>query len=154
MPASAETDAYAFSGCTGLKEVTIAGRKVEQAFDNCGNIETVRILEGIREIGPGTFRGLIKIREIRLPENLEKIGRETFRDCTGLETICLPEGLTEIGYSAFEGCTNLKSVTVPKSLESIGDRAFPANRELVLYGKNRAAKKYARKNKIRMMKKG
>ena len=81
---------YAFSRCTGLKEIIIPGNVKsigENAFEKCDNLLSVKIDEGVNQIG-----GL------------------SFDACQNLETLILPNSITEIGYGAFGYC-KLKSVT-------------------------------------------
>ena len=60
------------------------------AFENCKNLKTVV-----------------------LPDGIETIGKyEVFKNCEALESINIPASLIDLGYHAFIGCTALKNITV------------------------------------------
>ena len=129
----------AFSGCTGLKSITIPS--------------------SVTEIGGYAFRGCKGLKSITIPSSVTEIGENAFRGCTGLTSIIadknnknytsvngvlfnknkteilaypnaksssyvIPSSVTEIGSAAFYDCTGLKSVTIPSSVKEIGIDAF------------------------------
>ncbi|CAN5230597.1 hypothetical protein BH23VER1_BH23VER1_29790 [soil metagenome] len=71
------------------------------AFENCSNLTTVQLPQGLKMIGDMSFRG-----------------------CEGLTHIYLPSTLASFGYSAFAGCSGLTSITIPASVDSIARYAF------------------------------
>lgn len=109
---------------TKLSEITIIPNvKIgNYAFDQCKNIKTVNVAEGVTEIGEGQLYALENCEKITLPSTLKKIGYRAF-DRIGVKEINLPEGLEEIGVEAFE-CSKLKSITIPSTVKTIGERAF------------------------------
>lgn len=82
---------YAFSGCSGLAEITIP--------------------EGVTSIGGGAFYGCSGLTSITIPEDVTSIGNYAFKNCTGLTSITITEGVTSIGDSAFLGCSGLADIT-------------------------------------------
>ncbi|MBR7117539.1 MAG: leucine-rich repeat domain-containing protein [Clostridia bacterium] len=127
------------------------GKKVlgikEGAFENCGSIKNIYMLDGIISIGKGAFSGCTSLESIALPGTLTNIGESAFYGCEGLVSVTLPETLEKIGTGAFigctslsevifngnllsidkgafEGCVSLKEITLPESLVSIGYGAF------------------------------
>ena len=83
---------YAFSGCSGLKSVTIP--------------------EGVTSIGEGTFYNCTGLTSITIPEGVTMIGQYAFSGCTGLTSVTIPKSVTSIDYSAFYNCTGLKVIDV------------------------------------------
>ena len=95
---------YAFSGCTGLTNITFT--------------------ESITKIEPGAFSYCTGLTNIRLPESITEFGDPAFQGCTGLTNITLSESITEIGWYTFKDCTELKSITIPKFVKYISYGAF------------------------------
>jgi hypothetical protein len=96
-----------------------------RAFSGCSGLKSLTLFEGLVEIGDYAFyecRGLTG--ELTFPESLVEIGDAAFNDCRSLTSLTLPDGLTEIGDDAFYGCNDLTSLTFPASLTAIGERAF------------------------------
>lgn len=84
--------AMSFSGCSGLKHVSIP--------------------ESIKELGWGTFNGCSGLTDIIIPNSVEKIDLHVFNGCSSLKSIEIPSSVTSIGYYALAGCTNLSSISV------------------------------------------
>lgn len=111
-----------------------------------GDITSVKICDGIYEIGGYAFSGMNRlenvsiadsvlrieknafsytgIKSIKMPENLRYIGENVFEKCALLETIDLPEGMNTIGDHAFSGCISIKEMNFPNTLRYIGNNAF------------------------------
>ena len=64
------------------------------------------------------------IRTVRLPEGLEEIGENAFYMCTRIDLVTLPSSLGTIGAFAFFGCTSLKDIVIPAGVECIREQAF------------------------------
>ena len=142
-----------FSGCSGLKNVTI-GKSISKlkmnksgrpyyAFQDCnsitsltwnavycadnGNMGTANIEHVV--IGPevtmvpDNFVKESKITEVAIPNSLGKIGSSAFLNCYDLENVTLGESLTTIGSSAFQSC-GIERIDIPNSVISIGNGAF------------------------------
>jgi hypothetical protein len=99
----------------------------DNAFDMCGNLETVTFAEGSRleTIGDYAFYET-GITSITIPAGVTSIGDFAFGFCESLETVTFAEGsrLETIGVGAFEGCTSLTNITIPVGVTSIGNGAF------------------------------
>ena len=117
----------AFSGCTGLTEVTIPNSVTmigNYAFASCQGLTSVTIPNSVTEIGGGAFKNCQGLTSVTIPNSVTKIGEYAFYDCTGLTSVTIPNSVTEIGSSAFSRCTGLTEVTIPNSVTSIGSSAF------------------------------
>ena len=89
----------ALSGCTRLKELTLAS---------------------VVEIGELAFDGCAALQELTLPASVRKIGKNAFRGCAGLEAITLPAALADISSFAFSGVKDVVELTL------LGGRLDPA----------------------------
>ena len=107
------------------EEIEITGGEIPSwAFRGQSNLRSVKINDGITEIGERAFDNCTGLTSITIPDSVTSIGNSAFSGCTGLTSITIPDGITSIGYSAFSGCTGLTSVTIPEGVTSIGNRAF------------------------------
>ena len=100
--------AYTFQNCENLTELTFDDSKTNLEFSECNfwasNLKTVKLPEGLTNLGSGTFVG------------------------SGLETIFLPSTLKETGQGLLQSVSTLKKVysKVSKSdLEKIWDGTGP-----------------------------
>ncbi|MEI7732432.1 MAG: leucine-rich repeat domain-containing protein [Verrucomicrobiota bacterium] len=104
IPASVTSIAdYAFSGCSGLTNVTFPG--------------------GLTNIGKQAFANTAVVN-VAIPGSLTAIGSRAFWFCTNLTKVTIPGSVTNIGDSAFQGCFLLNKVVIPKSVTSIKQQAF------------------------------
>ena len=142
-------DSWAFSGCTGLKSVTIDDSVTSidsSAFSGCkineliiangsksvtntmvickGYLEKVIIPDSVTSIGSSAFSGCSGLTSITMPDSVTSIGSSAFSGCSGLTSITIPDSVTSIGGAAFSGCSDLTSITIPDSVTSIGGYAF------------------------------
>ena len=95
----------------------------EYAFHGCSALTTVTLPEGLKSIGKSAFGQCSALKSIDLPETLTSIGDEAFQ-YSSLNTVTLPDKVTSIGDAAFLGCIGLESITLPEGLTSIGGMAF------------------------------
>ena len=119
--------AYAFSGCSSLKSVTIPDgvTSIENgAFKNCKNLTNITIPNSVKSIGYEAFESCRSLKSITIPKNVTKIDSWTFCDCINLTSVTIPNGVKSIGDYVFMFCRSLKSITIPDSVISIGDELF------------------------------
>ena len=94
------------------------------AFNNCSQLKSVIIENGISVIGNNVFGGCNNLNDIIIPESVEKIGSSCFYGCESLEEVELPESIMEINELAFKRCSNLKTINLPSSLTTISRQLF------------------------------
>ncbi len=120
-------DYDAFSGCTGLKNITIPDSVTSigvGAFENCTGLTSVTIPDSITSIGSFAFYDCSGLTSITIHGSVTRIGDFAFSGCTGLTSISIPGSVTRIGDHAFERCPGLTSITIPDSVTRIGSSAF------------------------------
>ena len=122
--------AYAFSGCTNLKEIKFVNSSLKaidkDAFRNTV-IADVAIPNTVNYMGDGVFYGT-KLTTVRLPDSLTRLSHSTFGNCLELESVDLNK-ITEIdgaGNSSapqnavFFNCNKLKVLRLPATLKTLG----------------------------------
>ena len=135
----------------GLMSVTVPGSVEEidsNAFDGCGRLERVTLLDGIKTIEKGCFEDCHSLRQVDIPDSVTSIGRGAFLHCsdslfdkTTVPGVLLVDGWA-VGYTdslsgklnlagvrgiaedAFKGCYRITGVTFPNGVKYIGDYAF------------------------------
>ena len=73
-------------------------------------IKTIRIEQGITDLGNQLFSTCSAVTEISLPDGLEYIGTRTFARCPLITRIVLPASIKEIGTAAFSTVTLTEAV--------------------------------------------
>ncbi len=131
----------AFEICTNLKSVyisditnwckihfhSIAANPLfyaDNLYLNGEIVETLKIPNGITEIGDYAFSGYDGLTRVIFPNGVKKIGEAAFYSCDKLENINIPDSVESVGLSAFSECTSLKSVILPDSITNISNAAF------------------------------
>ena len=95
----------------------------EYAFEDCKNLITVNIPDGVTIIGYGSFRGTNLIT-VNLPNSVTTIDAHAFSSCMNMTSINIPNSVTTIEHGAFTGCSSLTSIHIPNSVTYIGENAF------------------------------
>ena len=114
-------EAGAFENCVNLEEVKLS-RKVttiqENTFKGCSSLTNVTNHYCVEYIEAGAFENCINLQSFTLPENLVSIGASAFKGCNSLESIVLQEDIQLIDDYAFENCSNLNSVIVEREVSN------------------------------------
>lgn len=110
--------ANAFSGQTGMSQITIPG--------------------SVTGIGNLAFKGCTNLQFINLGVNsqLYRIGEYAFQNCTSLTTINIPPLLSETGRTPFSGCVGLYGFIIPGSITENQHRWINLRGSLVLGNHN------------------
>ena len=97
-----------------------------KAFENCTNLKSVTIPNGVTSIGYGVFMNCTSLTSVTIPNSVTSISTNAFQYCSSLTNIKIPDGVKSIGEFAFYGCSNLTSITIPNGVKSIGRSTFYA----------------------------
>ena len=108
----------------------------DSAFSGCAGLKSVSIPDGVTFIGSFAFSGCTALTSITIPESVRRIDSFAFRDCTGLTSVIFSGCVKEIKDNVFEGCSNLTSII--RRIEKIDIEKMPSGRALatLLEGKN------------------
>ena len=120
-------DTCAFSGCSGVTNVTIPESVTSigyKAFNNCTALKSMIIPNSVTTIGRHAFYGCNTMTQITLSENITEIRLNTFTRCRKLQSITIPQSVTTIGDYAFENCESLTSIVLQEGLTKISSYAF------------------------------
>ena len=93
-------------------------------YNNKENIKSVKIEEGVKNIGNYAFCDYIYLTSIEISDSVTGIGDYAFYGCSNLTSVVIPDSVINIGNSAFYRCTYLTSAEIGNGLTSIGDCAF------------------------------
>ena len=93
------------------------------AFQNCRNLLSADIAEGLETIYHGAFAGT-NLSTITLPNSLTTMQDSVFANCENLQSAYFGKGLKTMGNLTFYGCKNLTDVKLPAKLEYLGGGTF------------------------------
>ena len=71
-------------------------------YNNCGNVKSLKIGEGVKEIES-----------------------KAFYSCSGLTSLIIPDNVKTIRTMAFDGCSKVETLTIGKNLKTVESFAFP-----------------------------
>lgn len=84
----------------------------DYAFQNCKNLRTIQLHDGIISIGTSAFDDCKHLVEIELPSQLEHIGDWAFHGCDMIQSFRIPASTQSIGTYAFGSCESLANIHV------------------------------------------
>ena len=96
----------------------------KMAFRNRQDLLSIKIEEGMRDIGVESFADCCHLEVIQLPDSIRRISTQAFRRCLALRVFNGPKELQKLENSAFQNCQNLTSVTLKKQVTHLGNFAF------------------------------
>ena len=70
------------------------------------------------------FQNCSNLTSVVIPEGVTTVGWYAFNGCSSLTSITLPESVTSVEWAAFSGCSSLASIVLPKRIYAIGPEAF------------------------------
>lgn len=101
----------------------VNGRKVtsisDGAFYTCSYVSSVKIPDGVVNIGLSAFQGCSSLMSVDIPEGVVSIGYGAFQSC-GLTSVLLPQSVKTIGNEAFLNSGKLRDLNLPTGVESVG----------------------------------
>lgn len=117
----------AFEECKNLQEVRLPSSVTTiamRAFKNCPKIASVEFSIGLTEVGKEAFEGNKALTAIDLPSALKTIGERAFKNCRGLTHVSLPDACTTLDKEAFRECTAMTEIDLGSGLKTLGDNAL------------------------------
>lgn len=84
---------------------------ISSAFQNCLQLESVKLSSTLKYIGGYAFSGTQSLRHLKLPEGLTTLGDLAFCD-SALESINIPDTVTEFRDNPFAGCKQLREIII------------------------------------------
>lgn len=126
-PGTIEIDGYIGERSHMIIPARIDGKAVTAiSFDYSEGefVQTVKVAEGIKQIGNYCFYQWRNLKSVSLPESVEMIGYNAFNGCYQLEKVNIPPKVTAINWQAFAGCSGLTELTLPDGLTFIDQMAF------------------------------
>ena len=118
LPDSVVLDGHDFENCYDLQTVRLPNNiKIiyQCTFENCKSLKTISLPTSLVAIDNRAFyrSGL---ESIKIPEGVTEIGASAFIDCEYLTEVYLPSTIRVIGSQAFLGCHNLVNIYIPESV--------------------------------------
>lgn len=89
--------------------VTFVG---SMAFQECAQLKSVTIEDGVTYIEPQTFYGCVSLETLHIGSGVEAIGTMAFEHCSSLKTLVIPRNVSFIEDGAFYGCSGLSELTI------------------------------------------
>ena len=113
-----------------LRLPTHAQRTPEYFGIGQGELETLRVPDGLEEVDAGLFQKS-RLKKLVISSSVRTLGRAAFSGCERLCEVVFQPGsrLERIGEYCFAGCS-LRQLVVPRSVRQIGDFAFCECRDL------------------------
>jgi len=97
----------------------------DNAFADCGNLNSITLSETITTIGSYAFFGCSNLNNIAIPKSIAAIGTYAFSECSSLSSITIPGSVNTISDYAFADCSSLNSITILEGIASIVHSAAP-----------------------------
>ena len=104
----------AFSGCTGLKSITIPVGVTgvgDYAFFNCTGLEEVVMPVSVTELGNYVFSQCGSMKRITIPAEVSSIGKEIFWGCPDSLYVIAPAGSVAASYAVDGGVHTVGSAS-------------------------------------------
>lgn len=108
----------AFYGCKKLTVVEIGDKSAQstfttigqEAFEECVNLQSVYIGNGVSTIRQGAFSGCSSLEGVEFGNSIASIGDNAFKNCSSLAKVSIPKSIGKIGFRAFYSCSALKNI--------------------------------------------
>ena len=96
----------------------------DKAFENCRNLTSIIIPNGLTSIGDSAFDGCYYLTEAQVPDSVTSIGSYAFAFCFRLASINIPNGIDKISEGTYRNCSSVTSITIPDTVKKIDKMAF------------------------------
>ena len=94
------------------------------AFDGCTQLKQLYIPDSVENIGEGAFFGCSSLLSIVIPQKVKTVRSWTFHSCSSLKKVTMREGVKTIEMYVFLNCAALDEVVIPRSATKIHSLAF------------------------------
>ncbi len=147
----------AFYGCRNLTSVSLPASLTEigyRAFSGCSSLTTVTIAgsSNLTTIGEDAFLDAKSLTTINIPDGVTSIGDSAF-ELTGLTSVTIPASVESIGSVAFRFCSNLHLVRMlGETPPTLGDGVFESTGITAAYVDTRDRQIYVPKSSIKTYK--
>ena len=94
------------------------------AFADCPNLESVTLPGTVTRIGEMAFARCGRLQSAAVPDKVKIIEPQLFYECASLRELTIGKGVTRIGDGAFAGCKALETVTLPDGVTHLGLQVF------------------------------
>lgn len=94
-----------------------------RTFNNCDQLESVTVPDGITMLSPVTFSYCTNLKDIYYSEGMTTLPAYACGGASEDVRLHFPESLTEIGKNAFNGA-KIKGIEIPETVVKINDWAF------------------------------
>lgn len=111
--------------------ITTAKKINAWAFSGCSTIKSVTIGSSVKEIGGSAFYLCGALTSVAIGNSVTTIGERAFANCDSLTSVSMGKNVKEIGGGAFVFCINLQNITLPNSLTNIGETGLFYKKELL-----------------------
>ncbi|MDE6373868.1 MAG: leucine-rich repeat domain-containing protein, partial [Clostridia bacterium] len=117
---------------SSLTTVIITGNSVvASAFSGCSGLTNITIPDSVTSIGSYAFSGCSGLTNITVPDSVTAIGNYAFNGCSGLETVNWNAAeCTTDGGNLFPGCNNLTTLNIGNKVTEAPFNAFRACSQL------------------------
>ena len=117
---------YAFYQNEYIKDLSANnnGNIGDCAFQNCTNLQNIKLKEGITSLGSSAFSGCSLLNRIDIPNSVNELGEAVLYGCTALETVKVGNSIQAIPPYVFHSCGALSEIVIPQSVTNIGNYAF------------------------------
>lgn len=135
---------------SGLTNITLNVESIDdRAFNNCKNLKTVILNEGLKSIKANAFNGCVNLKNIELPSTLRTIGQGAFYE-TSIESITIPSTVEILGILPERmGYYSGGWLDIPATDPLTKEPELIVNKDCIIYGYyNTEAHYYAISNKL------
>lgn len=100
--------------------------KIKEFIKASGDIALPQTYNGlpVTEIGNNAFEDCNDITSVTIPDGIKVIGTFAFRECANLERVVISDTVEKIHNQAFAECEKLNTVNIPKYVSYIGEMIF------------------------------
>ena len=137
-----EINDYTFYGHKYIKEISLTnqGGIGAHVLENCTELTSVNLGEGVTSIGESAFYGCSQLHSFELPASVSLIGNRMLADCNALTSLAVANGNAK--YDSRNNCNAIietetnklvaacNQTRIPESVTAIGDYAFSGCKDI------------------------